>query len=228
MLPNNSKLLQVTNKEALVNLCKLHSQKKVGKILGISQSSVGRLLEHYEVPSPRSGNTKSSYLTSTQQDYFNPDNVSSIDERVCISCGSRYRNTRKSRNYCSGSCSSAHKAKIHREQKVKQWLGGDHAAALNAGGHLKYAIRLYLLQQANFQCSECGIELWHPKDGRCCLQIHHVDGNWKNNHPDNLQVICPNCHSLTDDYCSRNRGNGRKGKQRNTRCREREHLVLTV
>lgn len=36
------------------------------------------------------------------------------------------------------------------------------------------------------------------------LQIHHKDGNNKNNHIDNLEVLCPNCHSQTKTYCGRN------------------------
>jgi hypothetical protein len=35
-------------------------------------------------------------------------------------------------------------------------------------------------------CSLCGIDK--------CLEVHHVDGNWKNNEPSNLQVVCRDCH----------------------------------
>ena len=30
------------------------------------------------------------------------------------------------------------------------------------------------------------------------LQIHHKDGNRLNNEIENLQILCPNCHSQTD------------------------------
>lgn len=33
------------------------------------------------------------------------------------------------------------------------------------------------------------------------MQLHHVDGNNKNNTLDNLQMLCPNCHSQTENYC---------------------------
>lgn len=36
------------------------------------------------------------------------------------------------------------------------------------------------------------------------LQIHHVDGNSTNNKEENLEVLCPNCHSLTENFGSRN------------------------
>lgn len=33
------------------------------------------------------------------------------------------------------------------------------------------------------------------------LQLHHIDGNHENNSFENLQLLCPNCHSLTDTFC---------------------------
>jgi transposase-like protein len=33
------------------------------------------------------------------------------------------------------------------------------------------------------------------------MQLHHIDGNNKNNSLDNLQMLCPNCHSQTENYC---------------------------
>ena len=33
------------------------------------------------------------------------------------------------------------------------------------------------------------------------IQLHHIDGNRDNNSLDNLQMLCPNCHSQTENYC---------------------------
>lgn len=32
------------------------------------------------------------------------------------------------------------------------------------------------------------------------LHVHHIDGDATNNSEDNLQLLCPNCHSLTENY----------------------------
>lgn len=32
------------------------------------------------------------------------------------------------------------------------------------------------------------------------FHLHHKDGNHMNNELDNLQILCPNCHSMTDNY----------------------------
>ena len=37
------------------------------------------------------------------------------------------------------------------------------------------------------------------------LQLDHIDGDPKNNDPDNLRFICPNCHTQTDNFCIGNR-----------------------
>lgn len=60
----------------------------------------------------------------------------------------------------------------------------------------------------------CG---WHKVNeftGKVPLEVHHIDGNYKNNSEDNLQLLCPSCHSLTSTYGGANRGCGR-GKHRN-------------
>lgn len=47
------------------------------------------------------------------------------------------------------------------------------------------------------KCELCGISEWLGKPVK--LQLHHIDGNHDNNELSNLQ-ICPNCHSMTDNF----------------------------
>lgn len=48
-------------------------------------------------------------------------------------------------------------------------------------------------------CSMCGIEgRWNNKP--LVLQVDHIDGNSDNNSPENLRLLCPNCHSQTETF----------------------------
>ncbi len=52
-------------------------------------------------------------------------------------------------------------------------------------------------------CEECG---WSRRtdEGHFPLEIHHMNGNPRDNRLVNLQVLCPNCHSLKPYYRGRN------------------------
>ena len=52
------------------------------------------------------------------------------------------------------------------------------------------------------RCELCGLTDWQGKE--ISLTLHHKDGNNCNNSLDNLQILCPNCHSQTDTFAGRN------------------------
>jgi hypothetical protein len=52
-------------------------------------------------------------------------------------------------------------------------------------------------------CEQCGFSgLWYNK--ALTLELHHVNGNPRDNRIDNLQILCPNCHSQTPTHRGRN------------------------
>lgn len=55
-------------------------------------------------------------------------------------------------------------------------------------------------------CENCKTSAsWNGKKLKLCL--HHKNGNAKDNRLINLQILCPNCHSQTKNYCGgKNRG----------------------
>lgn len=52
------------------------------------------------------------------------------------------------------------------------------------------------------KCESCGLEEWLNQ--KIPLEVHHIDGDHKNNALDNLQLLCPNCHALTKNWRGRN------------------------
>ena len=63
-----------------------------------------------------------------------------------------------------------------------------------------HKLRCRLLSESLLQhkCFSCGLELW--LDNPISLELHHADGDSSNNSLENLQLLCPNCHSLTSNY----------------------------
>lgn len=52
-----------------------------------------------------------------------------------------------------------------------------------------------------YKCEQCGINEWNEK--RIVIELHHKDGDPTNNVLSNLELLCPNCHSQTHNYCKR-------------------------
>lgn len=46
--------------------------------------------------------------------------------------------------------------------------------------------------------AECGVVDWHSKEIK--LQPHHINGKHDDNRLENLQILCSNCHSQTENY----------------------------
>lgn len=66
-----------------------------------------------------------------------------------------------------------------------------------------YKLKKRLLKEnlQEYKCEECGLEMWNNKI--IPLELHHKNGNNKDNSLSNLKLLCPNCHALTDNYRNR-------------------------
>ena len=68
-------------------------------------------------------------------------------------------------------------------------------------GHLKG--RLVRAGLLTMRCRECGLERWRGRP--LALELHHINGDGRDNRLENLTLLCPNCHSQTDSWGGRNR-----------------------
>jgi 5-methylcytosine-specific restriction endonuclease McrA len=67
--------------------------------------------------------------------------------------------------------------------------------------HLK--ARLLRMGVTTNACELCGISTWRGKP--LSLALHHINGRGQDNRLENLQLLCPNCHSQTENFGGRNR-----------------------
>ena len=75
-------------------------------------------------------------------------------------------------------------------------------------------IKTYLFKKYDNKCSKCGWSQINPYTNSIPLEIEHIDGNYRNNKEENLRLLCPNCHSLTETYKGANIHKGRKSRNR--------------
>lgn len=120
--------------------------------------------------------------------------------KYCKNCGQALLVRQKNNTFCSVECSKEYASKT----TIQAWLNGEVSGA-RANGQISSTIRKYLIEQAGNKCELCGWNKINPTTGLVPLEIHHKDGNYLNNTRDNLQVLCPNCHSLTPNFKALNR-----------------------
>ena len=102
--------------------------------------------------------------------------------------------------YCSTHCRHT----FNHTTRINNWLNHN----VYPG---KANIKKYLVATYGNECACCKIVEWNNKS--IVLELEHKDGNSENNTPDNLCLICPNCHSQTDTFKGKNRGNGRHARR---------------
>lgn len=75
------------------------------------------------------------------------------------------------------------------------------------GNNIKTANALNaLIALRGHRCECCGLTEW--LDNPISLEVHHEDGDSLNNTLENLKLLCPNCHSLTNNYKGKNINKG--------------------
>lgn len=78
------------------------------------------------------------------------------------------------------------------------------------GGTSKLKARLCREGLLTPTCARCGLVEWLGQ--RIALHLDHRNGDRFDNRIENLRLLCPNCHSLTDTYCGRNKGRFLSGR----------------
>lgn len=70
--------------------------------------------------------------------------------------------------------------------------------------HQRIVLRRYIIKNnlIPYKCAICGCTKWQGKT--LSLELDHINGINNDNRLENLRFLCPNCHSQTSTYGSRN------------------------
>jgi hypothetical protein len=117
----------------------------------------------------------------------------------CLNCKIESKIThQKTNKFCSRLCASEYRSQEHKQKFFSGLLEKriDRPTA-----------RKYLAEARGYKCETCGLNDWQGNP--ITLHVDHINGDPSNDHPDNLRLICPNCHSQTEFLGGANKGRGR-------------------
>lgn len=123
-------------------------------------------------------------------------------EKNCLNCGLDIPN----RNvYCDNKCQLEYQLKskfLLLEEGKFETLGRE--------DNIDVLTKKYLIMKHGEKCMSCGWSVSNKWTKRIPIQLNHIDGNPHNHTISNTELLCPNCHSLTEFF-------GRRGKGRKWR-----------
>jgi hypothetical protein len=133
---------------------------------------------------------------------FNNEKIYDTNPKYCLFCEKKIDYDHKQNIYCNAICMGNHLSKIRTEKRINSFLTGDMDDD-NA--------RRYFRKLNDKKCSICGLTEWNGKE--IPLVVDHIDGDYRNNIPNNLRFICCNCDAQLDTYKGKNKGHGRNNRK---------------
>jgi hypothetical protein len=146
---------------------------------------------------------KKRNITSVWAEHFS--------ERSCCYCNISFVPTSYtvSGKFCSLRCNKDHQKYVVTKEKFINGMIRD-----------PDILKRCLSEAQGYTCIECKLsDEWNEKPLR--LQLDHIDGNPDNNFPENLRLLCPNCHSQTETF---SKGHGGISKRNEIRKKYRSEL----
>lgn len=90
-----------------------------------------------------------------------------------------------------------HKRSDHKRKPIEEYLTIDSTIVSSR-------LKRYLLESGikERKCERCGNTTWMGSD--IPIELHHINGNNTDNRLENLQILCSNCHSQTENFSGKN------------------------
>lgn len=179
------------NLEKLILVDKI-SYEEIGRQYGCTGSNIKKVSERLgiKLPQRRKINECETF------------NRIKSDPTFCLNCG---KEIPKRNKYCNNICQNYYEYK----QYIISWKNKEKTGMQGTDGISKH-IKRYFVEKYDNKCQICGWNEVNKFTNKVPLTIHHIDGDCRNNKEENLELLCPNCHSLTENYGAANKNSTRE------------------
>ena len=184
------------------------SYEEIGRIYGCSGANIKKVAKRLSIKlKPR--------RTINETEHFNKGTAKTA---ICQNCGKEFALYEShGGKYCSHECwAEGTKKKAIEDWKQNKIIGHD------SRYKIRQTIREYILESRDYKCEKCGFSGFNPYTGKSILQLHHKNGDAADTSEENIEVLCPNCHAMTENFGSRNTSSVRKYRKEEYRKREKE------
>jgi len=93
---------------------------------------------------------------------------------------------------------------------LKKWKNGEVLGYCGKSLTVTGWLRRYMFKKYDSKCCKCNWCEINTKTNKIPLEVNHIDGDASNCKEENLELICPNCHSLTHNFRALNSKSKRK------------------
>lgn len=130
-----------------------------------------------------------------------------ISLKNCLNCAQVFKPSQRSVRFCSRSCGTSYNWKF--KEKSTEFAGYPDKKPLKGEFPIcGKTVRKRILSTRENKCERCGYDRQVK-----ILQVHHLDRNTGNNAPENLVLLCRNCHA--EDHLKQRDGMFAWNKKRN-------------
>lgn len=146
----------------------------------------------------------SSSCSATYNNKLYPKRTYGREKPKCLFCNTILDSHKK--KYCNTKCQGQ-----KRRQDVFDRVAKEDFGSLGKKGSIDRTSKLYLIQLHGEKCMKCGWSVKNKWTNKVPIELNHIDGNPENHSLSNLELVCPNCHSLSE--FTKSRGKGRKWRK---------------